>query len=362
MKYIKKKCLFLTVKILILFFYIIYSFFDIAFNNFKNPKISIFLPIYNKEKYIQKSIKSIQSQTLKDIEIIAINDFSNDTSLNILQEMVKNDSRIKIINNNKNYGLLYSRAIGIISCTGEYIMNLDPDDEFEGPDNLEVLYKEAKKTKIDMISFGSLFRNENKIIFKCSNFGEILSQPQIFESAFNSKYYLNDFLIWNKLIKRDILLKAYKTFKQKVYGEKWNYHEDNIWSLLVHKYSKSMKCLNKIIYIYNNYHDSLMEKRHDIIELNNLIYRHEMFKKILILKNEEKYLFAELKEIIHFFKANDNCFKLLKKNEEIRHKYIKLFVDFNNNYHLENSIKKRVISFLNQISIFSKKEVNLFNS
>jgi glycosyltransferase involved in cell wall biosynthesis len=279
MKYLEKKLLFL-IKILILFLNNIYYLFDIVFNHFKNPKISIFLPIYNKEKYLNRSIKSIQSQTLKDIEIIAINDFSNDATLNILQEMAKNDSRIKIINNNKNYGLLYSRAIGIISCSGEYLMNLDPDDEFEGPDNLEVLYNNAKEAKIDIISFGYLYKKNNKIIFRCSNFDEIYKQPKIFKSVFSSRYYLKDYLIWNKLIKRNIFIKAYKTFRQKAYGEKWNYHEDNIWSILVYKYAKSMKCLKKLIYIYNNFHDSLINKRNKILEINNLIYRHEMYKKI----------------------------------------------------------------------------------
>ena len=68
--------------------------------------------------------------------------------------MAKNDLRIKIINNDKNRGLLYSRAMGILNSKGEYLMNLDPDDEFKGSDNLEYLYKMAKKSKIDFISFG----------------------------------------------------------------------------------------------------------------------------------------------------------------------------------------------------------------
>lgn len=339
-----------------MFLIIIFSILNIlnSFNNSKNPKpvlpkISIFLPIYNKEKYIITSIKSIQSQTLKDIEIIAINDFSNDDSLNILQELAKNDPRIKIINNDKNYGLLYSRAIGIISSTGEYLLNLDPDDEFKGHDNLELLYKYAKKSKSDIISFGSLFKYNNGINFKCTNFHKIYRQPLILESAFNSTYNLKDFLIWNKLIKREIFLKAYEIFKQKIYGEKWNYHEDNIWSILVHKYAKTMKCINKLIYIYNDLSDSLMKKRHDIIELNNLIYRHEMYKIIFTLKKEEKYLYAEYIEIISFFEESEQFFQLMKNNNEIRNKIIKIFIDFNKTYHLDNMIKKKVLNFLNTI-------------
>ena len=263
--------------------------------------------------------------------------------------MAKNDSRIKIINNDKNYGLLYSRAIGIINCKGEYILNLDPDDELQGPDNLEILYKYANQSKIDILSFGSFYKRNKKKIFKCSNFDIIYTQPRIFESAFNSAYNLKDFLIWNKLIKRDIFLKAYEMFKPKIYGEKWNYHEDNIWSVLVHKYAKTMKCINKIIYIYNNYRDSLMKKRYDLMELKNIIYRHEMYKIIFTSKKGKKYLFAEYLEIISFLGESENFFKLLKKNIEIRNKLLKIFIDFKKTYNLKNKTKIKVANFLEKI-------------
>ena len=88
------------------------------------PKISIFLPIYNKAKYLKRSISSIQRQSIKDIEIIAVNDCSTDNSLDILNEMMRKDQRIKIINNKKNHGLLFSRAMGILNSKGEYLMFL----------------------------------------------------------------------------------------------------------------------------------------------------------------------------------------------------------------------------------------------
>jgi glycosyltransferase involved in cell wall biosynthesis len=69
------------------------------------PKISIFLPIYNKAEYLYRSIKSIQFQTLKNLEIISVNDCSEDDTLEVLLKLAKNDKRIKIINNKKNMGL-----------------------------------------------------------------------------------------------------------------------------------------------------------------------------------------------------------------------------------------------------------------
>ena len=101
------------------------------YQNKKNsikPKISIFLPIYNKELYLTNCIHNLQGQTFKNIEIIAVNDGSTDNSLKLLKKLSKNDQRIKIVNNDRNHGLLYSRAMGILNSSGEYLLNIDPDD------------------------------------------------------------------------------------------------------------------------------------------------------------------------------------------------------------------------------------------
>ena len=124
------------------------------------------MPIYNKNTFLMKSIGSLQRQSLKNIEIIAINDFSIDNSLNILKKITKKDSRLKIINNDKNYGLLYSRAMGILNSRGEFIMNLDPDDEIIGENSLKYLYKLAKKKKVDVIIF-SYLRNKDYNLCLC---------------------------------------------------------------------------------------------------------------------------------------------------------------------------------------------------
>lgn len=138
--FLKTKYLYLIFKLLILIIFLL-NFFarsdyieqNLVNDNKSIPKISIFLPIYNKGKYLKRSIESIQIQTLKDIEIILVNDCSTDNSLEILKEIAKNDSRAKIVNNNRNHGLLYSRAMGILKSKGEYLINLDPDDELNKP-------------------------------------------------------------------------------------------------------------------------------------------------------------------------------------------------------------------------------------
>jgi glycosyltransferase involved in cell wall biosynthesis len=227
-----------------------------------------------------KSIKSIQSQTLKDIEIIAVNDCSTDDSLFILTKLAKNDPRIKIVNNNKNYGLLYTRAMGILKTTGEYIIDVDPDDSLYENNVLEYLYEIANKFRVDVVSFG--FMQNHSIIFKCKIFNKILKQPKILEHAFSKNNYIKDFLLWNKLVKRKLMLKSYKYFKNNIYLEKWNYAEDTIWSILINKYAKSMICIKKIIYNYNLNKESLMLNQYNIIRIKNYFQYEKMYRQILI--------------------------------------------------------------------------------
>lgn len=94
----------------------------------KKPKITTLTACYNREKTIKATIMSIQNQNMSDIEILVINDASTDSSLNILKLLQKQDPRIRIINNKKNMGPLYSKSIGALNSNGKYIMHLDSDD------------------------------------------------------------------------------------------------------------------------------------------------------------------------------------------------------------------------------------------
>ena len=330
--------------LLILFF--IYSLMKIhPLNNIYNgPKISIYIPIYNKSKYLMKSIKSIQCQTLKEIEIIAINDFSSDNSLSILKEIAKNDSRIKIVNNDKNYGLLYTRAMGILKATGEYTINVDPDDLLNGNNTLEYLYNIANKLRVDVINFGYLNGNESEL--KCLNFKKILRQPQLLKHAFTHDNIINDYLLWNKLVKRKLMLQAYELFKSKIYSEKWNYGEDTIWSIIINKYAKSMFCINKIFYIYNSNEDSLMHNQFNIIRIKDIFKVEEMYRKILNENKEKKYLIGHIRELIYRFNINKNSFSLMKFKLDIKNYLISLLKIYMQDYHIPYDIIYNFISVI----------------
>ena len=253
------------------------------------PKLSIFLPIFNMQYFLKTALNSVLKQTLKDIEIIAINDNSNDKSYEILKEYAFLDKRIKIINNTKNRGLLYSRAIGILHSSGEYLLNLDPDDQFNDFDNLRYLYFKAKRTNVDIVAYPFLRRSTNKIYLPCDELDVIIKQPKLFENYLRLKETMANSVIWNKLIKREIYLKAFKIYKDYIYNKKWNYHEDDIWNLLIHKFSSSKICIKKLIYKYNNNINkrSIMNNRGLLIEYINYVYRFEMTRKFL---NDHVYL------------------------------------------------------------------------
>ena len=106
-------------------------------------KVSVILPVYNASDYLHQCMDSIVGQTLKDIEIICVDDGSTDNSLDILKEYEQKDKRVKVIQQ-KNAGAGAARNNGLSIATGEYLSFLDSDDFFE-PDMLEKAYEKAKE-------------------------------------------------------------------------------------------------------------------------------------------------------------------------------------------------------------------------
>ena len=88
----------------------------------KNPFISVIIPVYNTENRLWSVIRSVQNQNISNIEIVLINDFSNNKTNEVIEQMIKEDPRILLINNKKNMGTLYSRCIGALYSNGKYFI------------------------------------------------------------------------------------------------------------------------------------------------------------------------------------------------------------------------------------------------
>lgn len=159
-------------------------------------KISVIIPVYNTEQYLPKCLNSVCKQTLKDIEIICINDCSTDNSPKVLKEYVKNDNRIRIIDFKKNKGAAIARNTGIKEAKGEYIGFVDSDD-FIDLDFYEKLYTKALETNADII----------KGAYKDAKTGEIdttinikiKENPQNFCSTYCSAIFRTSLLIDNDI-------------------------------------------------------------------------------------------------------------------------------------------------------------------
>lgn len=152
-------------------------------------KVSVITTVWNVEEWLDKNINCFINQTLKDIELILINDCSPDNSINIINKYLNNDN-IKLINNEKNLGPGISRQIGLDNSTGEYTIFVDGDDWLE-LDCLEIMYNEAINKNADIVSCSTIQHN-------------IYGLNKRFDKNYTyiKKDYYN--FINNKLIKRDI--------------------------------------------------------------------------------------------------------------------------------------------------------------
>lgn len=129
-------------------------------NNLPNDKISVIVPIYNVEKYIDKCLKSIVNQTYKNLEILLINDGSTDNSGSICDKWTEFDSRIKVLHC-ENKGVSTARNRGINIATGKFIAFCDPDDTLDN-NFYEQLYKNIIKNNADVsMTSTKLYFDEN---------------------------------------------------------------------------------------------------------------------------------------------------------------------------------------------------------
>lgn len=115
------------------------------------PKVSVCIPVYNVEQYIGSCIESVISQSIKDIEIIIVNDCTPDKSMEIVWRYADKDERIKIVEHDENHGLMMARRTGYMNATGDYITFCDSDDIMPS-DAVETLYNCAIESGADIVS------------------------------------------------------------------------------------------------------------------------------------------------------------------------------------------------------------------
>ena len=164
-----------------------------------NPLISVLIPIYNSEKFLEKCLISIINQTYKNIEIICNDDASTDKSLSMLKSFAKQDKRIKIIQNKINFGENKTRKNLIDKINGEYFIFIDSDDYIE-KNFIQKMYETIITDRSDLVecNVNMIKIGNRKTDFTVKKFG-----------VFTANQYINFYkaVLWNKLFKTDIVRK-----------------------------------------------------------------------------------------------------------------------------------------------------------
>lgn len=169
------------------------------FYKIDQPKISIVISVYNGERFLKNALLSIQNQDFKEIEIIIVDDYSKDKSVDLIKEYMNIDQRIVLLMNNKNRGALYTKTKGILQAKGKYVMVLDVDDLYATKDAFSRLFEISEKNDLDMLGFSSIFTDinikNNSFIY---NYFEtpVIFQPKIKERMF---YYNEKGELWTSL-------------------------------------------------------------------------------------------------------------------------------------------------------------------
>ena len=315
----------------------------------KNPKISAIIPIYNGGKYLHYSLRSIQNQKMKDIEIILIDDFSNDTTLKIIEKYMKEDERIRLIKNIENRKILYSKSFAALNSKGKYIIELDQDDMFIRDDVFDILYYEAEKEDLDLVHIRDItkrslfFEGLTKVNiggrhFIISKKTHYIKQPELKDKMFIQG---NNYLLWGLLIKSDIYKKAIYHLWPLIINYKIVYHEDYTITFMLIILAKKYKYLNHYAFIHLLHSNSTS---HGYMNNNNYFLGVLFFGNTLfdyhINKNPK-----DIGIFIHFYKFSK---KSMNKGKKI---FPKLY-----NFLINNVIINQFIS--NEQRQFFQKNLN----
>ena len=264
------------------------------------PEISIIVPVYNVEKYLDRCIKSILNQTFKDFELILIDDGSTDKSGVICDNYKKIDDRIVVIHK-KNGGLSSVRNKGLDVAKGEYIAFVDGDD-YVNKEMYNILLNEAKNNSSDIVicKFKKVYESMN------NNIEEVDSKMKVFNysniNALNQLYSnegLDYIVAWNKIYRRNI-------FKNERYIEGRIHEDEFIIHRLLYKANK-VTFISKELYYYLQRSNSIMNSKFNVKRLDAVYALEERFKFFKTLNLNKLKSNAQYWYIKYFFDFYYRC-------------------------------------------------------
>lgn len=218
-------------------------------------KISVIIPIYNVENYVEECLDSVLGQGMESVEIICVNDASTDNSLHIVERYVEKNMNIRVLNHSQNRGLSAARNTGLADAKGKYVLFVDSDDMIL-PGTLQELYEAAESKCVDIAYFNmkkiyeSDMEPSKEPVVLYNSYEGIYSGQELF-----SKYIQNNEIkieAWRQLIRRDFLLEKEIMFYEGIL------HEDNLFSFFCAMEADRVIDVNKEYYLYRQHKGSIM--------------------------------------------------------------------------------------------------------
>lgn len=243
----------------------------------KEKKISIIIPIYNVKLYLERCLNTIVNQTYSNLEIILVDDGSNDGSEKICDEWKQKDKRIKVIHKT-NGGLSSARNEGIKISTGDYIQFVDSDD-FIDLSCVEILYNNLLKYKADISMCGIIMTNDiYKKKMKWFENDQCLEKDKAFRLLIENNILTSH--AWNKLFKREI-------FKEIIFPEGKLYEDIRIMHIIFSNINK-VAITNQYLYYYFQRENSITTK----VNINNKFeYIEAFYERLLFIKENNQDLY-----------------------------------------------------------------------
>ena len=303
------------------------------FNKSRSPDVSVIITIHNQAKDIHKVLRSVQNQSIKNIEIIIVDDCSLDNSFEIIKEYQKMDERIILISHNKNEGTIKSRTDGIRNSIGKYITIIDGDDSLIHKDILKNSLYITQKINIDVVEFRlGKYINETfrEIVYDYNpiNVEKIIYQPELREKFFckidECKYTLINRSICGKLIRNKLFKEILYYIRSEYLDDYINYAEDCIMAVSIFHNAKSYYVMKEMGYYYN-----FVVKKQTI----------KLKKKIFNPNNEgiNNFFFNYLKFLVDYHNKN--------KEEKRSAYYELLFLSINNIFDMNLKLRHYQIIF-----------------
>lgn len=231
------------------------------FKKSENPDVSIIITIFNQAYDLYKCLRSIQNQSIKNIEIIIVDDCSLDNSLDIIKEFQKDDERIILISHDANKGTIKSRTDGIRKAEGKYITIVDGDDALIHKDILKNCLYIAQKANLDVVEFRAgkyVNGNYRGLVYDYNPLNvtnNIIYQPELREKFIIKKqynrYYILNRVIWGKFVKKEIFKNALNYIGSEFVDDFISDAEDTIMAVGIYHTASSYFVTKELGYYYN---------------------------------------------------------------------------------------------------------------